>query len=107
MIKVTDAGATAWSHLPNAALIDCILDDVRARPAAWAAARDAVQVAVNWVSVREAVREAVMALIAWDHAGSYLDMTPREIRMCSALGVPAAILLEPAVLAFNNQEVAR
>ena len=65
---------TAWSHLPNAALIDEVLASLKAGPekwntvgsavkgAAWDAARDAARNAV-WDADRSAARDA-----AWDAA---------------------------------------
>jgi hypothetical protein len=46
---------TAWSHLPNAALIDRVLADAAQRPKVWAAALDAAMDAV-----RSAARAAAL-----------------------------------------------
>ena len=52
----------AWSHLPNAAHIDAVLADAKARPevwvAAWVAAWDAAWVAAQ-VAAQDAARDAV------------------------------------------------
>lgn len=113
-----------WSHLPNAAHIDRILADVRVTPEAWAAAREAAREAAwaaaleaawdaAWESACSAALEAawsaawgaISALVAWDSADQYLDMPPDQVRMLAALGVPAAILMLPAAIAFNEIDV--
>ena len=48
---------SAWSHLPNAAHIDAVLKDVKARPDVWAAAEAAVWGAV-WSAVRGVAQSA-------------------------------------------------
>jgi len=48
---------TAWAHLPNAALIDWVLADVRRRPEVWVAAWDAALDAA-WAAARVAARAA-------------------------------------------------
>ena len=52
----------AWSHLPNAAVIDEVLKSLKEHPEAWGAARDAVWGAA-WDAARSAARDA-----AWDAA---------------------------------------
>ena len=52
----------AWSHLPNAAVIDEVLKSLKEQPEAWGAARDAVWGAA-WDAARSAARDA-----AWDAA---------------------------------------
>lgn len=124
---------SAWSHLPNAALIDRILADLRlhpsawdkARAVAWSAAREADWVEAQnaawsaaWgvarVETRDAARAAavplmeaawgaIAALIAWDHAGSYLDLPRDQIQTLMFLGDHVAILLLPAVIALESQ----
>jgi hypothetical protein len=73
---------TAWSHLPNAELIDRIITDAQARPKVWAAARDVVLYAemsaaldaawaAAWDAARDAARDAGMyaaATASWDAA---------------------------------------
>ena len=120
---------SAWSHLPNAKHIDRILASVKENPAAWdaarvavwgaaldavrgavwdaaldaalAAARDAVlDAARRWA--RGAVWGAVLALVTYDHAAKYLEMTPDQLRVWAELSEdPAAVLLIPAVIAFE------
>lgn len=67
-----------WSHLPNAAHIDWVLQSVKADQGKWAAARD-----------------AAAALIAWDHAGPVLHMSDEAFAGALALD-PHMVLLEPA-----------
>ena len=54
----------AWDHLPNAAVIDEVLESLEKHPEAWGAARNAVRNAA-WGTARDAARDA-----AWDAARS-------------------------------------
>jgi len=124
-----------WSHLPNAAHIDRILDSVKANHIIWAdawnvtdngawhtaynAARNAVDDAgrdtawnTAWNAARnaayaaawDAARNATLALIAYDDSTKYLDMSLDQLQMLYALTEhPAALLLQPAVLAFSME----
>ena len=116
---------SAWSHLPNAKHIDRILASVKENPAAWDAAlgavwneardaawneaRDAAWDAVwdeardaAWNATRGAVWDAVLALVTYDHAAKYLEMTPDQLRVWAELSEdPAAVLLIPAVIVFE------
>ena len=92
---------SAWSHLPNAKHIDRILASVKENPAAWDAARGAVWGAAL-DAARGAVWGAVLALVTYDHAAKYLEMTPDQLRVWAELSEdPAAVLLIPAVIAFE------
>jgi len=79
---------------------------VAARVAAWEAAWDAA-----WDAVSDAVSDAAyyaayyaaVALVAWDHSGSLLDLPSDQVLMLSKLGQPAAILMYPAVLAMSDK----
>ena len=83
-----------WSHLPNAAHIDWVLQSVKADPGKWGAAWVAA-----WVAARDAARGAAWyaarALIAWDHAGPVLHMSDEAFAGALALD-PHMVLLEPA-----------
>ena len=119
-----------WSHLPNASRIDQVLAHVKANPkewhaasdAAWITAWDAASVAARdaardaaWDAALDAVQgaardaawdaayDAALALVAWDHSGSLLDLPSDQVLMLSKLGQPAAILLYPAVLAMSDK----
>ena len=100
---------TAWSQLPNASRIDQLLAHVKANPKEWHAARDAAWDAARvsaryaaWIAASDVVQVAALALVAWDHSGSLLDLPSDQVLMLSKLGQPAAILLYPAVLAMSD-----
>jgi hypothetical protein len=132
-----------WSHLPNAAHIDRILDSLKAnhiiwadawnetynaaweaawdttwnaawdaaRNAAWEAARNAASNAVLNVARKaasnaawNAASNATLALIAYDDSAKYLDMSLDQVKMwCQLTDHPAALLLQPLVLAFSME----
>ena len=81
-----------------------------ARSAAWGAARSAARGAARdaaWNAARGAARDAawnaITALIAYDDASKYLEMASDQLRFWSILSEdPAAILLLPAVIAFER-----
>ena len=115
----------AWSHLPNAHHIDRVLESEKSHPEiwveAWNAAWDAAEV-VAWYAARDAARDAARnadrdaamnaawvtdwyaaALIAYDDASKYLDMPSDHLRVWALRSKePAAILLLPAVIAFER-----
>ena len=105
----------AWSHLPNASRIDQVLAHAKVNPKEWVAAWDAAWVAASdaaWVAAWDAAelreggaarRAAILALVAWDHSGSLLDLLPDQVLMLSKLGKPAAIVMYPAVLAMSDK----
>ena len=87
-------GPAREACLPRRAVWDT--SRVAARNAAWNAA---------WMNagagrVRVAVWDAIQTLIAYDDCGYLLDFTPQQIHLYACLGVPAAVLLEPAVKAM-------
>lgn len=95
---------TAWANLPNAAHIDRVLADLKARPEAWDAARDAAWGAA-WDAARDAAwgtaRGTIIALIAWDDCAYLLNFTPDQLKAHIKLtNDPAATLLLPAVTAL-------
>jgi len=85
-----------------------------ARDAAWSAARGAARdaaLSVTLHAARHAARDAAMgaamgaaaALIAYDDASKYLEMPSDHLRIWAILSEdPAAILLLPAVVAFER-----
>ena len=129
-----------WSHLPNAAHIDRVLDSVKASPKIWAdawnsirkpawdAAYDAAYNAARSAGINAAynaaynaawntasyiakyaayyaARDAIRALIAYDDAAKYLDLPLDQLQMLYALSEdPAALLLQPAVMAFSMEK---
>ena len=108
--------ATKWAHLPNAKHIDWVFNSVKTNPQSWGlvardAARDAAYAAVYatvWDAAMDAswydVRDAVLALVAYDDCEKYLDMTPDALRVWAALSNdPAAILLQPMVRVMQGE----
>ena len=66
--------------------------------AAWKAARDAARDAA-----RVTAGYAALALIAYDDCAHYLNMSPDRLRAWATLSEsPAAVLLLPAVIAFEQ-----
>jgi hypothetical protein len=97
------AWGQAWGQVWDAAL-DASLE--AALEAAWdesrGAAYDAAWRAV-WAAALNAARGAIAALIAWDDCAKYLDMPSDKLKVWHALSDdPAAILLLPAVMAFEK-----
>ena len=96
----------AWDAARDAArdaAWDAASDAARdaARPAAYYAASDAARVAA-WDAASLASSAVILALVAWDHSGSLLDLPSDQVLMLSKLGQPAAILLYHAVLAMSD-----
>jgi hypothetical protein len=114
----------AWSHLPNAHHIDRVIKSSKSHPEIWDAAWDASLAAWDaslaaqgavwnaargaaWGAARGAAWGAawgaITALIAYDDASKYLDMPVDQLRFWSILSEePAAVLLLPAVIAFER-----
>jgi hypothetical protein len=101
----------AWSAALNAAW-STAYDAARsaARWAAWLAAWDAA-LSVTLHAARDmaldaawdAARNAIAALIAYDDGSKYLDMPSDHLRIWAIISEdPAAILLLPAVIAFER-----
>ena len=114
----------AWSHLPNAAVIDEVLKSLRKQPkawgAAWGAAWDAARDAA-WDAARDAARgaacvpvwdtdwsaawDAVAALIAYDDAGKLIKQPVAHLQGLYRLDPhPMFLLLQPASAVFNQLE---
>lgn len=114
---------TAWSHLPNAALIDEVLASLKdspekwsaawnaawdaARRAAWDAARDAAW-DVSRGAVKDAARDAfwgaISALIAYDDAGRFMKLPVDHLRCLHRLDPhPMFLLLQPAAIVFTEK----
>ena len=88
----------AWSHLPNAAVIDEVLKSLRKQPKAWDAARDAAGDA-DW----SAAWDAVAALIAYDDAGKLIKQPVAHLQGLYRLDPhPMFLLLQPASAVFNQ-----
>jgi hypothetical protein len=57
----------------------------------------------DWWASRDAARDAIASLIAYDDANKYLEMSSDKLRVWSILSEdPAAILMLPAVIAFEK-----
>ena len=123
---------SAWSDLPNAYHIDRVLASLkehtrvwrvtrnasveRARVAAYNAAYDAGRIeawtaalnAPEWASTShvaawDAGSGSLLALVAYDDCDQYLSMTSKQLRTWAILTEqPAAMLLLPAVIAFER-----
>jgi hypothetical protein len=121
-----------WSHLPNAAHIDRVITSLKSHPDIWNAAYDeacdaafdvsrvaasaaahgavssargavwdAARAAV-WDAARGAAWGAILALIAYDDAVKYLNMTSDQLKMWAILSEGPAVLLLPAVIAYEK-----
>ena len=71
--------------------------------AAWRAARKAQREAARGAA-RKAAMGAILALVAWDHAGTLLDLPAEQVKLLALLGQPAAILMYPAVSVMENTQ---
>ena len=117
-----------WSHLPNAAHIDRVIASAHTYPKAWnvgwsVARRIAFDTTWHkvWNAGRDnawlealdkvpavglrmnAARTSILALVAYDDAAKYLSMPSDQLKTWALLsGEPAAILLFPAVTAFEK-----
>ena len=122
----------AWSHLPNAAAIDEVLESLKKHPEAWDAAWDAAGCAAwgaardttrdttrdaawdatrsaawsaAWDAARSAAWSAVAALIAYDDAGKLIKQPVAHLQGLYRLDPhPAFLLFQPASLVFNQLE---
>ena len=122
----------AWSHLPNAAVIDEVLKSLRKQPKAWDTARDVARDAA-WDVARGAARDAardaawdaawdaargaacapvwsagwdaVAALVAYDDAGKLIKQPVAHLQGLYRLDPhPMFLLLQPASAVFNQLE---
>jgi hypothetical protein len=89
--EATDAAMNAARETPHNEAWDAALN---ARLAAQGAA---------WIAAQDAAWNAIIALIAYDDASKYLAMPVDHLRVWAILSEePAAILLIPAVIAFER-----
>ena len=51
---------------------------------------------------RYELSDAGQALVAWDEAGDMLDMSVEEVQALAMVGIHAAVLLLPAVIAMKG-----
>jgi len=98
--------SAAWDAAWDAAMMTC--------SAAYNAAWDAVPAVAPWSAwdavpavAYDAARVAILALVAWDHAGGLMDLPAEQVNILAILGDQAAILLYPAIEAMETtQELA-
>jgi hypothetical protein len=91
------AMAAAWNAAWNAARN-------APRDAAWDATWDTTDPAAAMNAIRrDADKDAILALVAYDDCEHFLEMSSDQLRIWIALSEhPAAILLLPAVIAFEQ-----
>ena len=95
------AGYAAW-HAVSEAVSDAASD--AARNAVWHAVRHAARhVEAARHAARHAAKGAVLALVAYDDCAYLLDMPSDQVKILASLGMPAAVLLYPACLVFENE----
>ena len=93
----------AWSHLPNAAHIDRVLESSKSHPDVWDAAYEAARGAAYEAARNAATWYSILALITYDDSAKYLDMTVDQLKMWAILSEePAALLLLPAAIAYEK-----
>jgi hypothetical protein len=122
---------SAWSDLSNAQHIDRVLASLKEHPEIWSAVYDSAwrgsfeearvatrNAAYNavWDAAKAATMDdqdlflarymassAILALLAYDDCEQYLSMTSEELHAWALLSEnPAAVLLLPAVIAFER-----
>ena len=110
---------TAWSHLPNAALIDEVLASLKASPEKWraawyavrGAARDAARDAAReaaWDAAWDAAWGAAAVLIAYDDAGQFMKLPVDHLRRLHRLDPhPMFLLLQPAAIVFSPRAMSQ
>jgi hypothetical protein len=94
---------TAWVAICDSARSD-VWNEARlaARDAARLATPDATCDAA-WCAAFETAYDAILALFVYDDCDQYLNMTSEELKVWSLLTEqPAAVLLLPAVIAFDR-----
>jgi hypothetical protein len=120
IIELMKAHPEAWDAAYTAARTSRTLNAARtaalnaARTAAWNAAWNAARDA-EWYAARAAAwdaaystawtaaRDSILALIAYDDAARYLEMSSYELKIWVVLSEePAAVLLLPTVMAFER-----
>ena len=105
LAAVLDAALDAAMSAALDAAMSAALD--AARNAAMSAARNAatdVARSVAYEAAYEVTCDAVAALIAWDESSDYLNMTSDQVQVMLLLGDHKAVLLLPAVLAFEKSK---
>jgi hypothetical protein len=58
-------------------------------------------------AARNSVYDAILALVAWDHAGGLMDSPAEQVKVLAILGDQAALLMYPAIAVMETtQELA-
>jgi len=96
-----DAGWNASRDVAKYAARDTDCD--RDRKVAWNAARHAIA-GSGAAAATDAGGYAILALIVWDEAADYLNLSVDQVKMLAALGSHKAMLLLPAVLVFEKSK---
>ena len=105
----------AWSHLPNAALIDEVLASLKAGPEKWnaalAASQDAawgvIQIAVQ-DAAKDAVRGAIATLVAYDEAGQFMKLPVDHLQRLYRIDPhPMFLLPQPAAIVFSPRAMSQ
>jgi hypothetical protein len=107
-----DARSAAWDDARSATYSEArevagVAAYSAARDRAWAAAGYAareVDGVSAWHAASCAARSAIVALITWDDTGDYLDLSIDKVRVLAELGDKRAILMLPAVIAFERSK---
>jgi hypothetical protein len=121
----------AWDNLPNGKRIDAVIAQYTAHYKKWDAAWYATRqqgLDKTWYAAWDASRHASQnagrkeawdavggaagyaggdtgqALVAWDEAGELLDMSVETVQVLAMVGIHAAVLLLPAVIAMNERK---
>ena len=111
----------AWSHLPNACHIDRVIKSAKSHPEIWRLDSDeawdkasGAALGADWGEAWDkasgatnfAARVAIVALVTYDNSSKYLDIPSDQLRVWAILSEdPAAVLLLPAVIAFERINV--
>ena len=91
-----EAWRKAWHEACEAILLS------GRKTAVWHARNDVAWMTQSRINL-DVYRGIILALIAYDDCAHMLEFTPEQIHLYVCLGVPGAILLEPAVMAMNNE----
>jgi hypothetical protein len=58
----------------------------------------------SWAEAWDAAWDAMVSLVVWDDAGDYLNLSVDQVQELAMLGDKKAILMLPAVLAFEKSK---
>ena len=90
-----------WNEARSRAWTQCVKLNYRSK---YEVAINRVVQSDYYTNQHRIVRGALLALVAYDDASKYLDLSSEKLKMIIALSEhPAAILLLPAVIAFEKE----